>query len=305
MYIENNCFNIIFIKYQEEYIILFDDTVRRLTRIIGIVSGKGGVGKTTLAVNIGAALASEYKKDVVLVDCNVTTSHLGMYLGMYYYPISFNQVLSGEVPIDKAIYDYSISGLRVIPASLSLGDLSGIELDELNRSIKSLFGKADVILLDAAPGFGKEAVATIKACDEILFVINPFVPPMMDVIKSYQLAAQHGKKPLGIVMNMTGEGRHELTNYEVEQLVELPIISRVPRDKEVLRSLSSKLPVVDMNPKAKASKEISKLAAYLVGEEYRSPGMMSRLSGMFRRSRKRNLEFNMKAMPSPPKPESN
>lgn len=275
-----------------------------MTRVIGVISGKGGTGKTTLTINLGAVLASTYKKDVIVVDCNVTTSHLGMYLGMYYYPISFNQVLSGEVPIDKAIYDYSISGLRVIPASLSLEDLKGVDISQLNKSIKKLFGKADIVLLDAAPGFGREAMATIRASDEVLFVMTPFVPPMMDIIKSYQLANQYGAKPLGVVMNMVGEGRHELTTYEVEQLVELPIISQIPRDKEVLRSLASKIPVVDINPKSKASREISKLAAYLVGEEYRAPGLLSRMSGMFRRSRRSSLDFNMKPLPTPPSPEA-
>ena len=51
-----------------------------MARIIGIVSGKGGVGKTTLGINLGAALAHHLKKNVTIVDCNVTTSHLGLYL---------------------------------------------------------------------------------------------------------------------------------------------------------------------------------------------------------------------------------
>lgn len=271
-----------------------------MTRVIGIISGKGGVGKTMLTVNLGAVLAQEYKKDVVIVDCNVTTSHLGMYLGMYYYPISFNQVLSGDVQIDKAMYDYSIPGLRIIPASLSMEDLKGVEVTEIKRSIKNLFGKADIVILDAAPGFGREAMATIMASDEVLFMMTPFVPPMMDVIKAYQSASKHGAKPLGVVMNMVGEGRHELTTYEVEQLVELPIISQIPRDKEVLRSLAAKLPVVDMNPKSKASREISKLAAYLVGEEYRSPGVLSRFSELFRRNSRRSIDFSMKTIPTAP-----
>jgi septum site-determining protein MinD len=276
--------------------------VRYLTRIIGIVSGKGGVGKTTMAINLGAVLATDYKKDVVVVDCNITTSHLGMYLGMYYYPVSLNQVLSGDVVIDKAMYDYSIPGLRIIPASLSLDDLKGVEITELKRNIKSLFGKADIVLLDAAPGFGREAMATIKACDEILFVMTPFVPPMMDIIKAYQIATQNGVKPLGVVMNMMGEGRHELTTYEVEQLVELPVISHIPRDKEVLRSLSAKLPVVDLYPKSKSSREISKLAAFLVGEEYQSPGIFSRMFGRFRKPRKPSLDFKTKGIPPAPSP---
>ena len=269
-----------------------------MTRIIGIVSGKGGVGKTTLTINLGAALASEYKKDVIVVDCNVTTSHLGMYLGMYYYPVSLNQVLSGDVVIDKAMYDYSIPGLRIIPASLSLDDLRRMDVGELKKNVKKLFGKADIVLLDAAPGFGREAMATIKACDEILFIMTPFVPPMMDIIKSYQLATQQGAKPLGVVMNMVGEGRHELTTYEVEQLIELPVISRIPRDKEILRSLAAKIPAVDLYPKARASREISKLAAFLVGEEYSQPGMISRVFGRFRRTPKRTtLNFGTPQLP--------
>ncbi len=278
------------------------EPVRCLTRIISIVSGKGGVGKTTMAINLGSALAKEYKKDVVLVDCNITTSHLGMFLGMYYYPISLNQVLSGDVNIDKAVYDYSIPGLRIIPASLSLDDLKGVDVSTLRKHIKSLFGKADIVLLDAAPGFGREAMSAIKASDEVLFVMTPFVPPMMDIIKSYQLATHNGVKPLGVVMNMMGEGRHELTTYEVEQLVELPVISQVPRDKDVLRSLSSKIATVDLYPKSRASKEINKLAAFLVGESYRPPGLMSRLTGKLRRQRPPGIDFRAKGLPAPPKP---
>jgi len=171
---------------------------------------------------------------------------------------------------------------------------------DLKKSIKNLFGKADIVILDAAPGFGREAIAAIKASDEMLFVMTPFVPPMMDIIKSYQLAVQNGVKPLGVVMNMTGEGRHELTTYEVEQLVELPVISKIPRDKEVLRSLAAKIPVVDLYPKAKASREIARLAAFLVGEEYRPPGLISRVFGRLRRSRRQGIEFRTKSLPPIP-----
>jgi septum site-determining protein MinD len=248
-----------------------------MTRVIGVVSGKGGVGKTTLVANLGAALASIYKKDVIVVDCNVTTSHLGMYLGMYYYPISLNKVLSNQVKIDSAIYDYSINGMRIIPASLSLDDMRGIDISRLNQAIKGLFGKADIVLLDSAPGLGREAMSAMRAADEILYVMTPFVPSMMDIIKCNAVANELNLKPLGVVMNMTGEGRYELTPEEVEQLVELPVISRIPRDKTVLRSLAAKLPVIDFDLNSAASQEIIRLAATLIGEEYKPRGRMSRL----------------------------
>ena len=240
-----------------------------MTRIIGIVSGKGGVGKTTIVANLGAVLASQYKKRVMIVDCNITTFHLGLYLGMYFHPVSLNQVLRGEATMDDAIYDYTIPGLKIIPASLSLDELKGVDIGELKYRIKDLFGKADIVLLDSAPGLGKEGLATLRASDELIFVTTPFVPHVIDVIKAHQIANEVGAKSLGIVLNMSGEGRHELTPQDIERLVELPVISIIPRDKHILRSLASKIPVVDLNPNSPASREIKKLAATLLGEEYK------------------------------------
>ncbi|MFC2143881.1 cell division ATPase MinD [Candidatus Aenigmatarchaeota archaeon] len=274
-----------------------------MTRIIGVISGKGGVGKTTLVVNLGAALASKFNKDVIIVDCNVTSSHLGLYLGMYYYPTSLNQVLLGEERIDKAIYNYSIPGLRIIPASLSLNDLKGVDVAEMKKHIKELFGSADIILLDGAPGFGREVMACIQASDEVIFVTTPYVPPLIDTIKCFNAVNEIGAKPIGIVLNMCKEGRHELLSNDIEQMVELPVISQIPRDKNVLKSLSAKLPVIDYNPRSKASREIIKLAAHIAGEEYKHDGLFSRISSKFKRGREPRrelLDFKLKSLTNSP-----
>jgi MinD-like ATPase involved in chromosome partitioning or flagellar assembly len=144
-----------------------------------------------------------------------------------------------------------------------------VDVAELKYRIKDLFGKADIVLLDSAPGLGREGMATLRASDELLFVTTPFVPHVLDVIKTHQIAKEVGAKSLGIVLNMSGEGRHELTPQDIEKLVELPIISMIPRDKHILRSLASKIPVIDLNPNSPASREIKKLAAVILGEEYR------------------------------------
>jgi septum site-determining protein MinD len=269
-----------------------------LSRIISVISGKGGVGKTTLVINLGAALASKFKKDVIIVDCNVTASHLGLYLGMYYYPVSLNHVLSGEARIDKAIYNYSIPGLRIIPASLSLNDLKGVDVAELKKHIKELFGTADIILLDGAPGFGREVMAAIQASDEVLFITTPYVPTLIDTIKCFNAASDIGAKPLGIVLNMYDGRRHELLPGEIEQMVELPVISQIPRDKNVPRSLAAKIPVVEYSPRSKASREMLRLAAHLVGEPYKQRGFFSRVSSLLRREKQRRelLDFRLKSL---------
>jgi len=153
-----------------------------LARIISIVSGKGGVGKTTVGLNIGAALAKHFNKNVTLVDCNVTTSHVGLYLGMYYCPITLNKVLRGEYKIDEAVNEH-YSGMNVIPASLSLSDLDGVDITELRNKLKGLFTNNDIILLDGSPGLGREGVAALKASDEVLYITNPYIPFVMDIVR--------------------------------------------------------------------------------------------------------------------------
>jgi len=255
-----------------------------MVRIIGVVSGKGGVGKTTVVANLGATLSNNFKKDVIIVDCNITTSHLGLYIGMYYCPVTLNDVLSGRAEIKTAIYEH-LSGLRLIPASLSLEDLKGVDITKLRDALNkltSIFGKTDIILLDAAPGLGREALATLKASDEVIFVTTPYVPSIVDIIKCKQIAEESNVKSLGIVLNMAFKEKHELTVKEVEELTELPVIATIPFDKEVLRSLSIRVPVVLLNEKSRASKEIIKLAGILIGEEIKKPNFFEWLSNIFK-----------------------
>jgi len=238
-----------------------------LTRVIGIVSGKGGVGKTTLVANLGAALAAEYKMNVTIVDCNISTSHLGLSLGMYYSPVTINKVLAGEAKIDDSIYEH-FTGMKIIPASLSLKDLYGVDVFGLKNAIRDLHGKTDIILLDAAPGLGREALSAIRASDELLFVTTPFIPAVMDIVKMRRIVDEMNVKINGIVLNMVKKERYELSKDDVEKLTEIPVISVIPDDKNVPRSLSAKAPAVILYPNSPASRELKSLAAMLIGEYY-------------------------------------
>jgi len=252
-----------------------------MTRVIGVISGKGGVGKTTLVANLGSVLSSKFKKGVVIVDCNITTSHLGLYLGMYYNPVTLNNVLTGEVEMGSAMYDH-FTGMKVVPASLSLKDLKGVDIFNLGDTIKELFDKTDIVILDSAPGLGREALSVLRASDEVLFVTTPFVPSTMDIIRCFEVINEIGAKPLGIVLNMITGEKYELTAGEVEGLVELPVIASIPVDKNIPRSLALKAPLVTYKPNSPASREITALAARLIGESYKPPGLWSRLKGFFK-----------------------
>jgi septum site-determining protein MinD len=236
------------------------------TRKIGIISGKGGVGKTTIVANLGAALAKKFKKDVAIVDCNLTTSHLSLSLGMYYCPITLNHVLRGESKIKDAMYNHP-SGMKIIPASIRLGELVGVDSSKLKHVIKKLHKKVDIVLLDSSPGLGKEALSTIKASNEIIFVTNPNLLAVTDVIKCKDIIKGMRKKPIGVVLNMITKKGYELSKKEVEVLTELPVIASIPHDKNVHKSLAERVPLVMHKPRSSASKELTKFAGWLIGEE--------------------------------------
>lgn len=252
-----------------------------MTRVIGVISGKGGVGKTTLVANIGASLASQFKTNVTIIDCNITTAHLGLYLGMYYSPATLNKVLTGELTIDNTVYEH-FTGMKIIPASLSLKDLSGVDMFGLKNALKGLYGKTDIAILDAAPGLGREATATIRASDEVIFVTTPFIPAVMDIVKLKRVIDELDIKTNGIVLNMVRKEKYELTKDDVERLTEIPVISVIPEDKNVPRSLAAKVPTVILHPTSPASREFTALAARLIGE-YREPyGLLSKFVSRFK-----------------------
>jgi septum site-determining protein MinD len=255
-----------------------------VVRIIGIISGKGGVGKTTVALNLGAILAREFSKNVTLIDCNLTTSHLSLYLGMYYTPMTLNKVLRGDISIEEAIYEH-FSGMKIIPASLSLTELEGIDVVRLKESINSLSNKNDIILLDSSPGLGRESLAVLKASKEVIYVTTPHVPPVMDIVRCQVIADELEINQLGIVLNMVKNEKYEMTPNEIEELTRLPIIARIPFDKNVERSLALKIPVVVLKPKSRASKELLRLSEALVGKSRKS-SFFSRILRRLRVKRK-------------------
>jgi len=240
-----------------------------MTRVISIVSGKGGVGKTTVCINLAAALSLKFQKKVMVIDCNITTSHIGLYLGMYYHPITFNQVLKGEASVMDAAYEY-MDNLMVIPSSLSVKDLKGVDIGMIKNRIKELYGKVDFVLLDSAPGLGREASAVLRASDEVLFVTNSYLSSVIDILRCKETIRSDfmNTEPIGIVLNMSSR-KDELRKDDIEEMLNLPVIEIVPLDKKIPKSLVLKKPVVVSNPSSRVGKRFYRLAKKIVEKDYK------------------------------------
>ncbi len=236
-----------------------------MARIICIASGKGGVGKTTMVVNLGAALAGIYHKKTTIVDLNLTTSHLGGALGMHYCPANIAKVLRGESPLEDALFAHDPSHMRVLPGSLRLSDLQGVDFSKLKPLLKTVSNWNDFVLVDAGPGLGIEAMAAMKYSEEILYVTTPFVPAVMDVVRCEEAAKNFSAKTLGVAVNMVDEEEHQLTRREIGQLANLPVVSEIPRDSAVSKSLAAETPLVLYDERSPAAQEFIRLAAKIAG----------------------------------------
>ena len=238
-----------------------------MTRIIGLFSGKGGVGKTTLASNLAYAL-TELGEDVIALDANLTTPHLGLHFGLHLVPNTIHDVLRGGIKLKDALYKHPY-GFKVIPASMAVDALRGVNTERLSEITLDLLGKTDFVILDCAPGLGAEAVSAINATDEIIIVTNPDLPSVVDALKTALIAKKLKKKVTGIVINRVKNKRHEMAPKEIEEMVGSPVIASIPEDKRVAESVASKVPISDYGSDSPAAVEINRLAHNLVGKPFK------------------------------------
>jgi septum site-determining protein MinD len=235
-----------------------------MARIIVIVSGKGGVGKTTTAINLGASL-NLLNKEVVVVDANLNTPNIGIHLGAPIVPITLNHVLKGKASVDDAIYEHS-SGLKILPSSLSVKELTKFNTKKLPEVAKELGKRCDYVIFDSAAGFGDEVIATMGVADEMIIVTNPEMPAVTDALKAIKVAREMGKTVNGVIVTRNKNARYEMPISSIKSMLETQIIGIIPEDKAVKEALNRRDAVVHTHPRSKVSKKYIEIARKINGE---------------------------------------
>jgi len=244
-----------------------------MTRIICLASGKGGVGKTTLTANLAAALAS-FKKSVVAIDGNTTTSNLGLHLGIPLYPKTLQDVIKGKASVKEVIYHHQ-AGFKIIPADISLHKIMTPRTHELVDVFYKLVGGSDFVLIDSAAGLGQEALAAVEAADEMITVTNPEMPSMIDALKISKLAERMETRNIGVIVNRVRGSRHELSVKDIRNFLDVQLLGHIPEDHKVHEAIAKSQPVVTYAPRSPAAQQVMAIAATLAGKKYtpRKQGM--------------------------------
>jgi len=239
-----------------------------MKKIIVITSGKGGVGKTTTAINLGAAM-NYFGKDVLIIDGNLTTPNVGIHLNSPEVPINLNHVLSGKADAYEAVYEHE-SGIKIMPSSLSIKELSKIKPERV-KDFKEDFKKiSDYIIMDSAAGLGTEALSIINMADELIIVTNPEMPAITDALKTIKLAEQMKRPISGVIVTRVRKNDFEMTPETVKEMLEIPILGMVPEDDSIQKALHLKDAVVHTHPKCNASRAYKEIAAKILEIEYDS-----------------------------------
>ncbi len=237
-----------------------------MTRYIAIASGKGGAGKTTVALNLGLGLTN-FGRDTIVVDANFQTPHIGLHLGSPVNPVSLNDVLKGNKHITEAIYKHS-SGLKIVPLTIAVDDLGYAEISKLKEALEGLRNRCETVLLDSPAGFGREVDEIFKACDNVILIATPDLISVTDALKTKVRAEKFGAKALGVIINKTRKDKIEMNFKNIESMLGIPILEVIHEDDDIRHALHMKHPVTYSHQDSKVSVQFKKLAAKLLGQTY-------------------------------------
>lgn len=252
-----------------------------MSKIIVITSGKGGVGKTTTAINLGAAM-NFFGKDVLVIDANLSTPNVGIHLNSPEVPINLNHVLLEKAEPYEAVYEHQ-SGMKIMPSSLSIKELKKIRPEKLKDFAKEFRKISEYIIIDSAAGLGIEACSAIDLGDEIIIITNPEMPAITDALKTIKLAEQMKKNVRGVIMTRVRKDDIEMSPESVREMLDAPILGMIPEHLDIKRSLSRKDAVVNIFPNSETARAYKEIAARLLEIEYDStkerPSFWKRIFG--------------------------
>jgi len=250
-------------------------------KVIGVFSGKGGVGKTTLVANLATSLAKVFNRHVVVIDSNVSTSNLGLHFGLYEDPsLTLREVLLRKVAPTSALYIHPSTGVRLLTSPLK--GIDGVSLKGIGKCVDNLCRNCDIVIVDAAPGLGREVIAAVECADAAMVVATPDIPSVTDAMKTINLIRKVGKniEILGLVVNRVRNEKYELTRKEIESACNVNVITHIPEDAKIPESIAKGTPVVELHPYTKASISFNRLAAAMIGEAYEPNSFMYTLMKM-------------------------
>lgn len=239
-------------------------------KVVTVTSGKGGVGKTTAAANIGVALASMGHK-VVCIDGDIGLRNLDVVLGLENRIVyDLVDVVEGRCRLRQAmIRDKRLPDLFLIPAAQTR-DKSAVSPSDMVRLCDELRPEYDWVIVDSPAGIERGFRNAVAPADIVVVVTNPEVSAVRDADRIIGLVEAEEKGPARLVINRIKAHmvkRGEMLSVEdVLELLAVELVGMVPEDENVVLSTNRGMPVV-LDGKSRAGQAFRNIARRLTGEQ--------------------------------------
>jgi flagellar biosynthesis protein FlhG len=241
----------------------------RPVKVIAVTSGKGGVGKTNVSVNLSMAL-SQAGKDVLLLDADLGLANVDVLLGL-----RPRHTLSDVINGSRALEEIIINGpesLKIIPASSgvkNMVDLNSLEHAGIIRAFSELSHSIDVLMIDTAAGISDSVITFTRAAQEVIVVVCDEPTSITDAYALIKvLNKDYGIRRFRVISNMVQslqEGRELfkkiMTVTDKYLDVQLDFMGMVPYDDFLKKAIQKQKAVIDAFPRSKSALAFKSLSA--------------------------------------------
>ena len=242
------------------------------TRVVGIASGKGGVGKTTVAINVAASLVQNEQK-VLLLDGDMGLANIQLGLGVR-CEYNVGHVLSGEKKLQEIIVP-TRSGVDLIPGASglkNLASLSTLELGVLIQSFSTIEKHYDCLLVDGAAGVSNSVIGILGACQYRFIVLQDEPTSVADAYAAIKVLVNEGKTSgIYLLPNLvSGPSHANKITTDLKKIIlrfldiEVGNAGYVSEDEAVRLSWRQGKPVADSFPHSLCAREFGQIASLII-----------------------------------------
>ena len=267
--------------------------------VIAVISGKGGVGKTTATANLGLGIAMNDKKCVV-VDFDIGQRNLDMILGLENRVVyDLVQVMDGEATVKQALIKSKVSDNLCFLAASQSKDKSVLRSDKVQKLIQELKESFDYVILDSPAGIESGFEHTIEFADAAIIVVNPEVSSIRDADRAIgildsksQKVKEGGEVAKYLIINRISaemvQSGEMLRSEDILEILNIKLVGKIPEDKGVIDASNQGKPVI-LDRKSIAGQAYVRISDRLCGKkvdmkdvEISDIGLFQKLAGIFR-----------------------
>ncbi len=242
-------------------------------RVIAVAGATGGVGTTSVAVNLACALASDRDNSVVLVDLDVALGDCDVFLDTI-PEYSLADVAQNVARLDLTLLKKSLtkhsSGVHLLPRPVQLEDVRLITADSLQRVLGLLKTSFSHIVIDLSKSFGELDMQAIYMADDILMITQLDLPCLRNVVRLMMTfdADDSLRNKVRIIFNRVGHDTGQISLKKAQESIGREIYWQIPNDFRIMIEVRNNgVPLVQHAPKAAITASIMQLADSLCGKD--------------------------------------